>query len=160
MPVLLLEAARYDNWDAHQRRRDMSGLRWRCLAGFLLKVAGVMLAGCQYSYTFEVSGIVQRAADGKPIPGVQIFSLHNVPSGEPAPDEEPVAVTGADGRFSFVETVGDVYFLHGEGKTDWHLFLRKEGFEKESIDLRTVHRPESTKTRVPIFVVVYLLDNK
>src|SRR5262245_4192929 len=128
--------------------------------GIILAATCCLLpSGCQYAYPFEVLGVVKNAKDGKPIPGAKLYSLHITPTGEPHPGDNPIAVTGEDGSFTFVEEVRDVYFLHGEGKTDWTLFISQDGFNKESVSLRSVRKPANTGTRVPIFVVVYLLEN-
>jgi hypothetical protein len=136
----------------------------RALASVLLGVTLCSLVtGCQYAYPFEVSGVVRSAATGKPLAGVKIFSTHPPLDMEPvlllADKTQAVAVTGEDGRFTFSENVQDIHFMQ-EGGTRWVVFLAKEGFDREKVDLRTLRRPDSPKGTFTIFLVVCMNEEK
>jgi hypothetical protein len=125
--------------------------RWR----FLTAAFCILMAGCQYVYPFEVSGQVRSAATGSPLGGVKIYSTHVNPDAPVPGEDQPVAVTGEDGSFSFSEHVWDVNF-RGDGQTTWVLVFSREGFKKEKVDLRRVHQPHSAKTTSTVVVIVSL----
>jgi hypothetical protein len=130
-------------------------LVWLCLG---LAIPS-LLAGCSYSYPFEVAGVVRSAATGKPLAGVEVYSTHINPD-DPVPGEDrPVAVTGPDGSFSFAEKVSDVNFMQ-EGGTRWVLLFRKKGLKQERSDLRHVPRPRSARTTTPVAVAVSLSEEE
>src|SRR5262249_50147357 len=130
----------------------MNHPRWRFLAAACL---GALVAGCSYSYPFDVSGQVRDAVTGKPLAGVKIYSTH-VNLDDPVPAEgEPIAVTGEDGSFSFSESLSEVCFM-GEGRTRWRLLFSRDGFQKEEVDLRRVPHPNSAKTTSTVVVVLSL----
>jgi hypothetical protein len=112
--------------------------------------ACVLLPGCQYSYRFDVSGVLKDSS-GQPVAGVQIFdSFDGQFSGE-----RPLAVSGTDGRFAFVQEIGD-YRLMVDGQTDWALIFSKDGLRTEKADLRFVKRPKSTRETAPVYIVVQM----
>jgi hypothetical protein len=132
-------------------------------SAFLVAALCPLLAGCSFAYPFEVSGFARSAATGKPLAWVKIFSTHissdRSPGGLVPGEDRPVATTGADGSFSFSESVRDVHFMQGGG-TRWVLLFAREGFKREEVDLRTVRRPSSAKVTTPVFVVLYLTEEK
>jgi hypothetical protein len=118
----------------------------------------LLLSGCQYSYTFAVSGVVKSAATGKALAGVKVFSTRQ-DLAEFNPDAtQPDAVTGKDGAFAFTVRVPDIHFMAGSDRR-WHLLFNGQGL-KEAVDLHGAQAPESAKTIVPVFVVVYMNGEK
>jgi hypothetical protein len=114
------------------------------MAGLLL-VVGV--SGCQYSYPFELQGVVKNAADGQPLAGVTIVLKNAREHGDtPFP-----VTTQADGAFSANFRVAGSQFVAADPPV-WSLALSKDGFHDEVIDIRFGNRPESPK--VTTFLVV------
>jgi hypothetical protein len=113
----------------------------------------VFLAGCQFSYPFEVTGYVKHALTGEPLAGVKVYSTHFNPDNPVPGEDQPVTVTGADGSFTFTESVRDIH-LSQEGATKWVLLFSKDGFKTERADLRGVRGADSAKTTTYVFLVI------
>ncbi len=135
----------------------------RCLRLCALAVIGLatcgLLSGCSFSYTFEVSGVIRDAMDGKPVVGARIYSLHDNLQGTPNPDSKPVAVTEGDGSFSFVESISDISF-EIDHSAKWVLFISNDGFEDKRCDLRKVKRTQSAKEPGEVYLELLISERK
>jgi hypothetical protein len=100
-----------------------------------LLILGV--SGCQFSYPFEISGVI-GGADGDPLPGVSV----TLKAGNLRESSFPV-VTGPDGTFKARVKIGDVEFMGGLQK--WSLELSKEGYETSTVDVSPKQKPESPR---------------
>ncbi len=98
----------------------------------------VGVSGCQFSYPFEISGVV-RAASGSPLPGVRV----TLNAGSIRESSFPV-VTGPDGTFKANVRIGDIEFMREE-LPKWSLELSKDGYETATVDLSPKHKPESPR---------------
>ncbi len=107
--------------------------------------SSVMFSGCSFSYTFDFSGFVKNAKDGKPIAGAKIYSLYGDIGIKPGPAREPIAVTKADGRISFVVTLSNSAKPIGGTGAKWALLIVKEGYADSCVDLGFVRWPDSPK---------------
>src|SRR4051794_26553441 len=101
--------------------------------GGLVLVLGA--SGCQYSYPFEISGVVRGAADGAPLTGVTA----TLQAGGIRESSFPV-VTGPDGSVRASFRVADSQFMRGE-LPKWTLVLTKEGYEDQALDVSPTHTP-------------------
>jgi hypothetical protein len=116
----------------------------RAICALLLSCA---VGGCQFSYRFEVSGVVRSAADGLPLGGV-IISLKSAGLRDETLFE---MVTRPDGTFSANFSVRDSAF-HPDEFPKWTLELSREDYRDEKFDLTLRKRPNSPKDAVQIVV--------
>ncbi len=135
----------------------------RCLRLCALSVISLatcgLLSGCSYSYTFEVSGVIRDAMDGKAIVGAKIYSLHYNLEAPPDQGAKPIAITKDDGSFSFVESISDGSFSF-DRSAKWVLFISSEGFDDKRCDLRKVKRTESAKESSPVYLELLMTEQK
>lgn len=103
----------------------------------LLVLVGV--SGCQYSFPFEISGVV-RAADGGPLAGVRV----TLNAGGIVESSFPV-VTGPDGTFKARVRIRDIEFMPSE-LPKWSLELSKDGYEKATVEISPKQPESPTKT--------------
>jgi hypothetical protein len=121
-----------------------AALRLIGVAAFALFLVSV--GGCQFSYPFELSGVV-RATDGAPLPGVTVTLKAGGISESPFP-----LVTGDDGTFKGNFRIADREFMRDELPT-WSLKLSKDGYESATVDVSPKQEPESPRTKTFITVV-------
>jgi hypothetical protein len=112
------------------------------------------VGGCQFSYPFEINGVVTNAANGTPLPGVSVklegLGLHLEESPFPI-------VTDADGKFSVKFRADDVAFQPDLSK--WSITLAKEGYKQVVLDVSQTRRPESATSTTRIVVASQMLVN-
>ena len=115
------------------------------------------ISGCSYSFTYQGSGIVRNAIDGKPLPGITVhFDGPMIGGGIPVTDPAtkgitPDGVTGPDGSFRF--TAHDSHspdgpvtlFFHGTGYVTERFSIRlntkSHGDEPTNIFVGATLRP-------------------
>lgn len=96
----------------------------------------VGLSGCQFSYPFEISGVV-RTPDGTPVSGVTVnFTAEGIR------DSSFPLVTGFDGTFKGKVRIADVEFMREE-LPKWSLELSKEGYQPTTVGIGPKEKPES-----------------
>jgi hypothetical protein len=118
---------------------------WDCMPSQLRVIAtaafGSLLilgvSGCQFSYPFEISGVIRRA-DGDPLPGVSVTL-----KAQSIRESSFPVVTGTDGTFKARVRIGDIEFMGRLPK--WSLELSKEGYEAGTVDVSPKQRPESPR---------------
>lgn len=101
-----------------------------------LLVIGV--SGCQYSYPFEISGMV-RTADGTALAGV-----HVTLRAQGILESSFPVVTAQDGTFNGHIRVMDSEF-GGNRLPTWILELSKEGYESANVDVSPTQQPKSPR---------------
>ena len=118
------------------------------LCGLLLLTA---TSGCQYSYPFEILGIV-RNADGEPLAGVRVtckgLELGSRQAAFPV-------ISRLDGKFRAKFEVSDTHFVY-DRLPDWSLILTKDGYQDAAVDISPKVRPESATTTTTIATEVVL----
>lgn len=117
-------------------------LRVATAAAFALAVL-FGLTGCQYSYKFEVGGVV-RAADGTPLEGVKVELTGG--SFQTGPEMTFPTVTGPEGRFLAVFSARDNDIKYVKPLPTWTFTLTKEGYAKKTFDIRLQEEPASVRT--------------
>lgn len=118
--------------------------------GVLFAFASVVFCpGCTKYRNIDVRGVVKSADDGKPLSGVKIY--YSKWYWDPVENgNEPDVATDDGGRFSLSKREA------GGVPARMCLILVKDGFEKETIDIRPDKEPESYETPILIAVSAYL----
>jgi hypothetical protein len=113
-------------------------------------VSLALCSGCTKYYHVEIGGVVRSAGDGKPLAGVQVYYSRYDDIDVVALGNTPDATTDANGQFSIAEKEA------GSLPATMRLILVKEGFEKETIDIRPQKEPASYDSPVVVAVVAQL----
>lgn len=111
-----------------------------------LFVVGSLFAvsGCQFSYPFEINGVVQ-ASDGTPLTGVSVKIKPDLGIRE---STFPV-LTGTDGRFRASIQVADREFRHSP-LPKWTLEFTKAGYDPATVTISPSATPASKHTTTVI----------
>jgi hypothetical protein len=111
-----------------------------------MSALALLLCGCSYRYHFDISGNV-TSLDGEPLVGVKIV-VDAIGDGS---GWETELESGPDGTFAYQLSVSPYEFDNGRLPT-FVLWLSKEGYVKERIDISPKQKPRSYKEHVPIAV--------
>lgn len=112
--------------------------------GGLLLIVG--MSGCQYAYRFEISGVVNDAANGTSLAGVSVMLKSGGHTVTPFP-----VITGPDGKYHASFKVRDGDFMRDK-LPEWSLVFSKDGYEDETLDVSPKKRPASLSTTTQISV--------
>jgi hypothetical protein len=113
-------------------------------------VSVTLCPGCTKYLQIDISGVVKSAVDGKLLSGVKVYYSRYDDIDPLANGDKPDATTDASGRFSIVEKEA------GSLPRTMRLIMVKEGFEKETIDIRPQKEPGTYDNPVIIVVAAQL----
>jgi hypothetical protein len=116
-------------------------------------VSAALCPGCTKYIHIEISGRIKSVVDGKPMQGVEVYYTSGRSSTEIDPlanGSKPDATTDANGTF-FIATKES-----GSLPATMRLIVVKDGFQKETIDIRPQKDTASYETPVTIVVAAIL----